>query len=273
MLRTWPGCRQDGHRCSSSRRRRQANTTGSRHAFRQAPPCRCWTQLPSPARHCGQYRVAEAKTTGWPATGCRRLVGGDPRWRPWRAWLDMPLMHKPATSAAVSRAELAKAPARASSRCSIELRRAAGGRRGRPVRPVSCMMRAGGVRAGARAAAGSRAGLPPAAGPGRAGAGSACPLAVLHGQVPVPVAGPRSSKTVLRPALAFPGIAAAWRDGAGLDGGDLASLGGAAARVGKAERHVVQEGLAEALGAAPIASRQPSSISRSSRPTTPLVRR
>ena len=37
-------CRQEGHRCSSSRRcAGQANTTGSRHAFRQAPPCCCWT--------------------------------------------------------------------------------------------------------------------------------------------------------------------------------------------------------------------------------------
>ena len=38
------GCRQEGHRCSSSRRcAGQANTTGSRHAFCQAPPCCCWT--------------------------------------------------------------------------------------------------------------------------------------------------------------------------------------------------------------------------------------
>lgn len=52
----WP---QDGHRCSSSRRwTAQANTIGSRHVLRQAPPCWSWMGLPSPARHCGQYMLA-----------------------------------------------------------------------------------------------------------------------------------------------------------------------------------------------------------------------
>ena len=65
ILTDMAGCRQEGHRCSSSCRcAGQANTTGSRHAFCQAPPCCCWIRLPSPARHCGQYRVAEVNTHG-----------------------------------------------------------------------------------------------------------------------------------------------------------------------------------------------------------------
>ena len=137
------GCRQEGHRCSSSCRcAGQANTTGSRHAFCQAPPCCCWIRLPSPARHCGQYRVAEVNTHGlasargphWPAVTCGAAHG----YRP-----DMLLMHNCEASAAVSLVTRAKAPAGASSRRIIRLRRG-GWRPSRPaVRPVSCMTRAG----------------------------------------------------------------------------------------------------------------------------------
>ena len=137
------GCRQEGHRCSSSCRcTGQASTTGSRHAFCQAPPCCCWIRLPSPARHCGQYRVAEVNTHGlarargphWSAVTCGAAHG---------YWPDMLLMHNCEASAAVSLVTRAKAPAGASSRCIIRLRRA-GWRPSRPaVRPVSCMTRAG----------------------------------------------------------------------------------------------------------------------------------
>ena len=125
------GCRQEGHRCSSSRRcAGQVNTTGSRHAFCQAPPCCCWMRLLSPARHCGQYRVAEVNTHGlasdrgphWSAV-TRGAVHG---YRP-----DMLLMHSSAVSVAVSLVMRAKVPAGASSRCSIRLRRA-GWRLSRP---------------------------------------------------------------------------------------------------------------------------------------------
>ena len=125
------GCRQEGHRCSSSRRcAGQANTTGSRHAFCQAPPCCCWMLLPSPARHCGQYRVAEVNTHGlasargphWSAVACGSAHG----YRP-----DMLLMHSCEASVAVSLVIRQKAPARASSRCIIRLRRAGCGRRRR----------------------------------------------------------------------------------------------------------------------------------------------
>ena len=80
-------------------------------------------QLPSPARHCGQYRVAEVNTHGlasargphWSAV----TRGAAHGYRP-----DMLLMHSCAVSAAVSLVTRAKAPAGASSRCSIRLRRA-----------------------------------------------------------------------------------------------------------------------------------------------------
>src|ERR1022692_4441789 len=107
------GCLQDGHRCSSRRWwTGQANMAGSRQVLRQAPPYWSWTWLPSPARHCGQYRVAAVNTHGL-ATGrmpCRPTVitGSACGYR-----LDMLLTHKLATSAGVSLDASAKAAAAA----------------------------------------------------------------------------------------------------------------------------------------------------------------
>lgn len=96
------GCPQEGHRCSSRRRcTGQANTTGNRHVFCQGPPycCRMW--LPSPARHRGQYRVAEVKTHGLASDRgphwSEVIVGAAHGYRP-----DMLLMHSPAVSVPVS---------------------------------------------------------------------------------------------------------------------------------------------------------------------------
>ena len=92
-------------------------------------------------RHCGQYRVAEANTHGlasdrgphWSAV-IRGAAHG--------YWPDMLLMHKPATSAAVSLAEAGESPGQ--SLIQVQHRAPAGRRPSRPaVRPVSCMMRAG----------------------------------------------------------------------------------------------------------------------------------
>ena len=85
-------------------------------------------ELPSPARHWGQYRVAEVSTHGlagdrgphWSAV----TRGAAQGYRP-----DMLLMHSSAVSAAVSLVALVKAAPGVSSRCIIEPRRAAGGRR------------------------------------------------------------------------------------------------------------------------------------------------
>ena len=133
------GCRQEGHRYSSSCRcAGQANTTGSRHAFCQAPPYCCWIRLPSPARHCGQYRVAEANTHGLASARGPHLsavTSGAAH----GYWPDMLLMHNCEASVAVSLVTRAKVPAGASSMC-IRLRRA-GWRTSRPaVRSASRVM-------------------------------------------------------------------------------------------------------------------------------------
>ena len=125
MLRTWLAAGRRGSRCSSSRRcAGQANTTGSRHAFCQAPPCCCWMSLLSPARHCGQYRSRGGEH---PRAGERPgtpLVGGDPRCRP-RIPAGHAAMDSCVVSVAVSLVTRAEAPGPgASSRCSIRLRRA-----------------------------------------------------------------------------------------------------------------------------------------------------
>src|ERR1700730_6309677 len=102
------GCPQEGHRCSSSRRwSGQANTTGSRHVFCQAPPYWSWRGLPSPARHWGQYRVAEVNTHGLASDlgphWSEVIVGAVHGYRQ-----DMLLKHSPAVSVPVSLVARAK---------------------------------------------------------------------------------------------------------------------------------------------------------------------
>src|SRR5260370_23268570 len=91
---------------------------GSLQVLRQAPPYCCWMGLPSPARHCGQYRVAVVKSQGLAAGGVpRRIAGTTHGYRP-----AMLIMHSPVISSGVSLVVRANVAAIESSRPDMRCR-------------------------------------------------------------------------------------------------------------------------------------------------------